>query len=212
MRRQVVKDTQTAILDRCLRLFADKGYAGTSMRDIAREMDLSVAAVYHHFPSKRDLYGAVASHAFRDKKPALLAAISGHGPAEERLRSLMRRYAELVSDDPVFHRFFQRELLDADEQRLQLLAKNFFYEAYAEIQDLIREVAPSFDPYMFLTSMFAMVMYHYQLGNMHNYLPGVPARVNDPAYVTDHVMRMITEGLGHKQTAANETVNVVSFR
>lgn len=212
MRRQVVKDTQTAILDRCLRLFADKGYAGTSMRDIAREMDLSVAAVYHHFPSKRDLYAAVASHAFRDKKPALLAAISGQGPAEDRLRSLMRRYAELVSDDPVFHRFFQRELLDADEQRLQLLAKNFFYEAYAEIQDLIREVAPSFDPYMFLTSMFAMVMYHYQLGNMHNYLPGVPNRVNDPAYVTDHVMRMISEGLGQQQQAANETVNVVSFR
>lgn len=208
MRRHVIKDTQTAILDRCLKLFADKGYAGTSMRDIAREMDLSVAAVYHHFPSKKDLYAAVAQHAFRDKKPALLAAISGHGPATERLRSLMRRYAELVAEDPVFHRFFQRELLDADQQRLELLAKNFFYEAYTEIQDLIREAAPSFDPYMFLTSMFAMVMYHYQLGDMHNYLPGVPARVADPAYVTDHVMRMMSEGVGERQQAAN----VVSFR
>lgn len=178
------------------------------MRDIAREMDLSVAAVYHHFPSKKDLYAAVAQHAFRDKKPALLAAISGHGPATERLRSLMRQYAELVSEDPVFHRFFQRELLDADQQRLELLAKNFFYEAYTEIQDLIREAAPSFDPYMFLTSMFAMVMYHYQLGDMHNYLPGVPTRVSDPSYVTDHVMRMLSEGVGQPQEAAN----VVSFR
>ena len=208
MRRHVIKDTQTAILDRCLALFADKGYAGTSMRDIAREMDLSVAAVYHHFPSKKDLYAAVAQHAFRDKKPALLATISGHGSATDRLRSLMRRYAELVSEYPVFHRFFQRELLDADQARLELLAKNFFYEAYTEIQDLIREAAPSFDPYMFLTSMFAMVMYHYQLGDMHNYLPGVPARVNDPSYVTDHVMRMMSEGVGERQQAAN----VVSFR
>lgn len=208
MRRHIIKDTQTAILDRCLKLFADKGYAGTSMRDIAREMDLSVAAVYHHFPSKKDLYAAVAQHAFRDKKPALLAAISGQGSATDRLRSLMRRYAELIAEDPVFHRFFQRELLDGDQQRLELLAKNFFYEAYAEIQSLIREAAPSFDPYMFLTSMFAMVMYHYQLGDMHNYLPGVPARVADPAYVTDHVMRMMSEGVGERQQAAN----VVSFR
>lgn len=208
MRRHVIKDTQTAILDRCLKLFADKGYAGTSMRDIAREMDLSVAAVYHHFPSKKDLYAAVAQHAFRDKKPALLAAIGGHGPAAERLKLLMQRYAELVAEDPTFHRFFQRELLDADEQRLELLAKNFFYEAYTEIQELVREVAPSFDPYMFMTSMFAMVMYHYQLGDMHNYLPGVPEQVADPKYVTDHVMRMLSEGVGERQQAAN----VVSFR
>lgn len=208
MRRHVIKDTQTAILDRCLKLFADKGYSGTSMRDIAREMDLSVAAVYHHFPSKKDLYAAVAQHAFRDKKPALLAAISGQGSATDRLRSLLRRYAELISEDPVFHRFFQRELLDADQQRLELLAKNFFHEAYTEIQDLIREAAPSFEPYMFLTSMFGMVMYHYQLGDMHNYLPGVPSRVVDPSYVTDHVMRMMSEGIGEQQPAAN----VVSFR
>lgn len=206
MRKHVIKDTQSAILDRCLKLFADKGYAGTSMRDIAREMDLSVAAVYHHYPSKKDLYAAVAQHAFRDKKPTLLAAISGHGPAIERLRLLMQSYAELVASDRTFHRFFQRELLDGDQHRLQLLAKNFFYEAYTEIQDLIRQVAPSFDPYMYLTSMFGMAMYHYQLDSMHDYLPGVPQQVNDPAFLTKHIMQVISQG----QPA--QAANVISFR
>lgn len=213
MKRNSVKDTQSAILDRCLRLFAERGFAGTSMRDIAREMDLSVAAVYHHFPSKRDLYAAVAAHAFKDKQPLLEAAVEGHGSPQERLRSLVRQLAQIVAEDRTFHAFYQRELLDADQARLQLLAKNYFYGPISQVLALSKEIAPDYDPYMVMTSVFGMVFYHYQLGDMHNYLPGVPTRYEDPQYVSNHIVRLVLEGFSEQQGAGSvKTDNVVGLK
>jgi AcrR family transcriptional regulator len=41
------------------RLFADKGFAGTSTEEILSEAAVSRGALYHHFPSKTDLFQAV---------------------------------------------------------------------------------------------------------------------------------------------------------
>jgi AcrR family transcriptional regulator len=47
--------TRERILDVALDLFARKGYAGTSLREIAAELGFSKAALYYHFPSKQDI-------------------------------------------------------------------------------------------------------------------------------------------------------------
>ncbi|MBF8188447.1 TetR/AcrR family transcriptional regulator [Nonomuraea sp. K274] len=51
-------DTKAALLDAALRLFAQKGYAGTSVRAIAREVGLSESVLYAHFDGKRAIYDA----------------------------------------------------------------------------------------------------------------------------------------------------------
>ncbi|MEW9555879.1 TetR/AcrR family transcriptional regulator [Nonomuraea sp. NPDC050783] len=51
-------DTKNALLDAALRLFAQNGYAGTSIRAIAREVGLSESVLYAHFDDKRALYDA----------------------------------------------------------------------------------------------------------------------------------------------------------
>ncbi|MGR6922433.1 TetR/AcrR family transcriptional regulator [[Actinomadura] parvosata] len=51
-------DTKAALLDAALRLFARQGYAGTSIRAIAREVGLSESVLYAHFDGKRALYDA----------------------------------------------------------------------------------------------------------------------------------------------------------
>ena len=48
-----------------LHLFAEKGFHGTSMRDIAREADITEGLIYHYFASKRDLFRAIIEeHSF----------------------------------------------------------------------------------------------------------------------------------------------------
>ncbi|MBN1173250.1 MAG: TetR/AcrR family transcriptional regulator [Micromonosporaceae bacterium] len=47
------------ILTVALRLFAENGYRGTSLREIARECGLSAAGLCHYFGSKEDLFVAV---------------------------------------------------------------------------------------------------------------------------------------------------------
>ncbi len=51
--------TRTQILDVSLRLFSEKGFARTSVRDIARDAGITDAAIYYHFASKRDLFEAL---------------------------------------------------------------------------------------------------------------------------------------------------------
>ncbi len=53
------RDTRTEILDVALELFADKGFYGVSIRDVARATGVGVSALYHHFPSKEELFEAV---------------------------------------------------------------------------------------------------------------------------------------------------------
>src|SRR3972149_4627880 len=51
--------TRKQILDTSLRLFSEKGFARTSVRDIARGAGITDAAIYYHFSSKRDLFEAL---------------------------------------------------------------------------------------------------------------------------------------------------------
>lgn len=52
-------DTKEALLQAALKLFAEKGYSGTSVRAIAREVGLSESVMYAHFAGKRAIFDAV---------------------------------------------------------------------------------------------------------------------------------------------------------
>ena len=51
--------TRSKILDISAELFAERGFSGVSMRDIARSAGITQAAIYHHFSSKKELAFAV---------------------------------------------------------------------------------------------------------------------------------------------------------
>ena len=48
-------DTKARILESALELFAEKGYSGTSMRDIAKRLGITKAALYKHYASKQEI-------------------------------------------------------------------------------------------------------------------------------------------------------------
>ena len=53
------RDRRDDILKASLHLFAKKGFHGTSMRDIAREANITEGLIYHYFAGKRDLFRAI---------------------------------------------------------------------------------------------------------------------------------------------------------
>src|SRR3954470_16733839 len=53
--------TKRAVLDAAERLFAERGFAGTSLRDIATASGVSHPLIQHHFVTKEGLYVAVLS-------------------------------------------------------------------------------------------------------------------------------------------------------
>ena len=58
-------ERQDQILRAAAELFVRHGYGGTSIRDIAHQVGLLPGSVYHHFPSKEDLFVAIHREGFR---------------------------------------------------------------------------------------------------------------------------------------------------
>jgi len=59
-RREIYSEaTRAALLDQATALFAERGYAGTSLEDVAAASQVTRGAVYHHFASKQALFEAV---------------------------------------------------------------------------------------------------------------------------------------------------------
>ena len=71
--------TRQAILDAALELFADKGYFGTSLRDVATAVGVRESALYNYFKSKEALFDALIL-AHEHSKSQRLASLAGDGP------------------------------------------------------------------------------------------------------------------------------------
>jgi len=87
------RDTRSRILDAALDLFARQGYAGTSVRQIARAVGLSDAGLYAHFAGKRAVYDALLAEWGPSAVPALLDAMEGTfvGSPADFLRAFVGR-------------------------------------------------------------------------------------------------------------------------
>ena len=83
--------TRQAILDAALELFADKGYFGTSLRDVATAVGVRESALYNYFKSKEALFDALIL-AHQHSKTQRLASLAGDGPIADG-RELLERVA-----------------------------------------------------------------------------------------------------------------------
>lgn len=110
--RAQVRGGKEVILDSAVRNFTELGFHGTSMRDIARGAGVSVASIYHHFPSKQEILQDIMLRTLRDVLAATRAAVEAAGTgATERLGSLMTSWV-------LFHTTRQAEaLIGASELR-----------------------------------------------------------------------------------------------
>jgi AcrR family transcriptional regulator len=83
--------TRQAILDAALELFADKGYFGTSLRDVATAVGVRESALYNYFKSKEALFDALIL-AHEHTKTERLASLGDDGPIPDG-RALLERLA-----------------------------------------------------------------------------------------------------------------------
>jgi len=72
MNPPIQTDTKEQILNVAERLFAEQGFAGTSLRSVIRSAGVNLAAVHYHFGSKEELFRAVLS---RIAKPVVAAQL-----------------------------------------------------------------------------------------------------------------------------------------
>jgi AcrR family transcriptional regulator len=77
---ETVIDTKTKILDAAEKLFADKGFYATSLRDITAEAEVNLAAVNYHFQTKDSLIDAVIGRRIAPINRRRLELLDAAGP------------------------------------------------------------------------------------------------------------------------------------
>lgn len=87
-------DRQAQLLEIARRLFAEQGYAGTSLRDIASEAGITKAALYHHFPNKEALYDKVVLEGLRALFERVEAAVAAAETPIAKIGAFMCASAE----------------------------------------------------------------------------------------------------------------------
>ena len=88
-RRELYSEaTRAALLDEATRLFAARGYAGTSLEDVASASQVTRGAVYHHFDGKQALFEAVLDAQEARAIAEITAAAIAADPLEAALQAL----------------------------------------------------------------------------------------------------------------------------
>ena len=91
--------TRQLLLKKALTVFSKKGYAATTLEDIAREAEVTRGAIYWHFGSKAELYNTLVRE-YSDRGNAIVQqAASEGGTLIEILRRVFIRQLQAIEDD-----------------------------------------------------------------------------------------------------------------
>ncbi len=104
------------MLDRCFDLFAEKGFGNVTMRDVARELDVSTGALYHYFENKQAILEQMLILQGRRDVEEALRRMAVTGSFEERLK--------------IFFDFFKDS--EARFRKLFMLSLDFLRNAKSE--------------------------------------------------------------------------------
>ncbi len=140
--------SQAAILSAAERLFAERGFDGTSLGDIAAAAGLSRGTPSYFFASKERLYRAVLERVFAERQAATLEAfgaltawaVQGRGSLAAALKKAVEGYLAFLIERPQFVRLLQREDLGGGHR---LRAATRESRAMRDAFEALRRVAPA---------------------------------------------------------------------
>jgi AcrR family transcriptional regulator len=119
------------------RLFSERGYHGTTMREIARELEIEGASLYSHISGKQALLYEIVLRGSEQFLQAARAAYELAEPARVRLYELMRRHLAIMAESTpraIVH-FHEWRHLDAERQAV-IRGRRDEYEGY--VRQIIR--------------------------------------------------------------------------
>jgi AcrR family transcriptional regulator len=109
------RNTKADVVATAGRMFAEKGYHGTSMRDLGKELGLLGSSLYSHIDSKEDLLVEVVDEGARLFLDSAHRAMEVAGSAGQRLTALIAGHVDVVLDHQDVVRTYLNEARMLDE-------------------------------------------------------------------------------------------------
>jgi len=197
------RETRARLLHAAARLFAERGYARVTVRDICKKARANVAAVNYHFGGKDGLYRAVMRHAMETMQATTVAASeAGRGlPAAERIRAYVSVFADRllgVHHETWIHQLMLREMSDPTPA-LAMVAEEVLKPRMDYLSGAIAELihcAPD-DPRVLrctlsVTCQFNSMLWTRAVATLLDAEAGVPGSIDE---IAEHIARFSLGGM-----------------
>jgi len=149
-----------SVLRGAVKVFNERGYDGTSMEDLSRELGITKSAIYHHVASKEELLRLAVNRAL-DGLFAVLADVSAlDAPAMTRLEELARRSALLLVAELPFVTLLLRVRGNTKAERAALARRREFDNAVASLVKQARDegdLRADVDPALIARLLYGMI-------------------------------------------------------
>lgn len=180
-------------------LFAERGYHGTTLRDVATRVGLRIPSLYNHFASKDALYAAVLERGI-GPVVALLSELTLSPPAErdDPLR-VIEPVMRMLAARPHLPRLVLHETLAGGEHLTPML-RGWMVPAFARARELVeaRGDAPPVAPEQ--AELLVLAMYHIVVGffasaPFYRALTGTDLLTEPVLHLQTELLRRMTETL-----------------
>lgn len=130
---QVKVSTRDKILEAAIRLFAEKGFSGTTTREIAEKAGVNEALIFRYFSTKRDLYSAIIERKISEE-PGFEYPLEAFKETRDDwliFKSIAIRMFDCVEKDPCFIRLLHFSALEGHE------LSDMFFDTYVQYQRML---------------------------------------------------------------------------
>lgn len=131
--QEITSDKRQVILDKSEILFSEKGFDGTSIREIADEADVNVAMISYYFGSKENLLKSIIErHSFAILELVERETITAAG-AKEKIRNILESYISYSFKHPTPIVIARRELGVNSRPILQ----DIIHDTYKKVKEIL---------------------------------------------------------------------------
>ncbi|MBV9961630.1 MAG: TetR/AcrR family transcriptional regulator [Parafilimonas sp.] len=133
-----MKDKREQIMVTALHLFAEKGFEGTSIRDIAEKASVNVAMVNYYFGSKEKLFENIVEYKSTTTRGILDEILHNEKLSQiGKIEAVIDSYIERLFTHRIFHRLIHQELILNQRESLQDSIVNSLYPNAVIIKNIV---------------------------------------------------------------------------
>jgi TetR/AcrR family transcriptional regulator, regulator of cefoperazone and chloramphenicol sensitivity len=198
-------ETESRLLEAAGQIFAERGFAAATVREICERAEANVAAVNYHFGDKLGLYRAVFRHAaacgLRAEDPAEVS-----GPGELRLRTWVTTFlADLVAKDEAGWpgKLMARELADPSEILAEYIEQGA-RPKFTRLLEILALIAPGLSSEQSqrigASIIGQIIFYHHAKPFIDRLAPDLALRPATADAIAAHITGFSLAGLGVNRT------------
>ncbi|NLR59051.1 TetR family transcriptional regulator [Chitinophaga polysaccharea] len=193
-------EKQLAILKVAERLFADQGFHGTSVRDIAQEADVNIAMISYYFGSKDKLLETIFRYRMEASRKFINELLENNTLEPlEKINSLIDRFINKMLGEQYFQCIMSREQLNSQASPVRDLIWELKGEMLGLMQPIVTQAQEAgifykdVDVEMLMTTLFGTI--HQVIPAQHILKKSAPATVTNDDEFREYVKTRVSTHL-----------------